>query len=886
MRTPRIIFVVSLFLLVSSLQAAEELTLEQIKAAGATQSKYLSTYSHPASNDALKADLEGFRTEIAPILAGSCGECHGPKKQKAKFRVDTLDPDLVHGEDAEWWLEVMDVLSNGEMPPEEGPKLADDDRSRIIDWLSSEFQIASQVRRAEQGHSSFRRMTRYEYNYALQDLLGLALEFAKDLPPDPVSEDGFRNSSEMLQMTVSQYGTYLELNRNALNRATVRGERPEMLYWGVSAKRASENKFLKLERTNEQSETQTQESQAQVRRRGRQRGNRGGRGAHYKNTETGQTVPATWSFRRAVNAWAPTMTRPEVPEPSEYIAVLPAGQRLVVELGNKLPDEGTLRVRIRASRVSTAGNLIPSVGLEFGWQGSNNSKASVRISDRDLVIDASPGKPKFYQWDIPLSEIYPRNPMRKTVALGTPKMTNPSEYIRLHNTSLSQAADVQFDYVEVSAPVYEQWPPASHRRIFIDSENSENEGAYAREIVSRFMTRAWRRSVTDAEVDLKMAYLARISPVCEDFQQAVIEVLATVLSSPRFLYLVQSDRSPTEADRTLDEFELATRLAMFLWCSTPDDELLDLAAKGRLGETDELVRQTKRMLADPRHERFSQHFVRQWLNMELLNYLAVDESTYPQFDSILKEAMQQEPIAFFEEVLQNNRSVMDFVHADYALVNQRLAQHYGISDVSGNRFQKVSLKPEDIRGGVLTMAGLLAMNSDGTDSHPLKRGVWLLESLLNDPPPPPPPAVPEIDLADPEILKLTLKQRIENHRDKAACMSCHVKIDPWGIAFENFDAVGSWRTQIQGKDVDASSLLFNQHKLDGMDGLKRYLLANRQDQFARAMVHKMITFALGRPLTFGDRSSVDRLTAELRKEGDGLATLVTLLVTSDVFQSR
>ena len=236
MRTPRIIFVVSLFLLVSSLQAAEELTLEQIKAAGATQSKYLSTYSHPASNDALKADLEGFRTEIAPILAGSCGECHGPKKQKAKFRVDTLDPDLVHGEDAEWWLEVMDVLSNGEMPPEEGPKLADDDRSRIIDWLSSEFQIASQVRRAEQGHSSFRRMTRYEYNYALQDLLGLALEFAKDLPPDPVSEDGFRNSSEMLQMTASQYGTYLELNRNALNRATVRGERPEMLYWGVSAR--------------------------------------------------------------------------------------------------------------------------------------------------------------------------------------------------------------------------------------------------------------------------------------------------------------------------------------------------------------------------------------------------------------------------------------------------------------------------------------------------------------------------------------------------------------------------------------------------------------------------------------------------------------------------
>lgn len=295
---------------------------------------------------------------------------------------------------------------------------------------------------------------------------------------------------------------------------------------------------------------------------------------------------------------------------------------------------------------------------------------------------------------------------------------------------------------------------------------------------------------------------------------------------------------------------------------------------------------TKRMLSDPRHERFSQHFVRQWLNMELLDYLTVDRSTYPEFDSNLKEAMQQEPVAFFEDVLHNNRSVMDFIHADYALVNQRLAQHYGIDNVNGNHFRKVSLKPGNNRGGLLTQAGLLAMNSDGKDSHPLKRGVWLLESVLNDPPPPPPPAVPEIELADPEILKLTLKQRMEDHRNKPACYSCHVKIDPWGIALENFDAVGGWRSQFRGEDIDASSLLYNQQTLDGVNGLKRYLLGSRQDQFARAIVHKMTAFALGRPLTFGDRASVDRLTARLRAEGDRLSTLVTLIVCSDLFRSR
>ena len=209
-----------------------------------------------------------------------------------------------------------------------------------------------------------------------------------------------------------------------------------------------------------------------------------------------------------------------------------------------------------------------------------------------------------------------------------------------------------------------------------------------------------------------------------------------------------------------------------------------------------------------------------------------------------------------------------------------------MNDVCGNHFRRVHLEPQQRRGGLLTQAGLLAMNSDGKDSHPLKRGIWLLKSLLNDPPPPPPPAVPEIDLADPEIAKLTLKQRIENHRNHAACLSCHAKIDPWGIALENFDAVGSWRTQVQGQPVDASSLMFNGQKLDGIDDLKRFLLENRQDQFTRAMVYKMTTYALGRPLTFGDRSRVDQITADLRQQNDGLATLVILIVTNPIFQSK
>ena len=865
-------------------------TLDELKAAGALRSSYRKRQPRSVGTETPKPRLAAFRKDVEPVLKKNCVQCHGPETQEGNIRIDMLDPDLLHGDDVNWWLEVVAVLSNGEMPPADEAELADKDRSKVIEWLSSEIQVASAVRRVEQGHSSFRRMTHYEYNYVLQDLLGLPYNFAKDLPPEPTSEDGFQNSSEMLHMSAIQFATYRELSRNALKRATARGERPELLHWGVTMKAASaverakqdeQEKKIKEQHKNDPEKLKQELEQHAARIRAKQGS------VHYKNLTNGRTARASWAYYNAKYAWEPAQDPAEVPAEFDHVAIIPPRQRLIVELGDRVPEEGTLRVRVRASRVSVEDNRVPSLQLEFGWQASNDSQATVRISDHDVVIDATLDEPHFYQWDVPLSEIYPRNSMRKIWKMGD--LPNPSEYVRFVNSSVSQG-DIQIDYVEITAPVYEQWPPESHNRIFIDSENQSEETIYAREVLTGFMSRAWRREVTASEIDQKLALFAKVRPACDDFQEAMIEVLATVLASPKFLYLVRSDQPNQDVDDTtverLSDSELATRLSTFLWCSTPDAELLDLAAKGRLSDREVLISQVKRMLADARSRRFAEHFVRQWLGMQLLDYLKVDRKAHAHFDPALKEAMQEETVVFFHEVLRNNDSVLDFIHADYTMANERLAKHYGLPDVHGNHFRRVSLEPQHRRGGLLTQAGLLAMNSDGKDSHPLKRGIWLLESLLNDPPPPPPPAVPEIDLADPEIAKLTLKQRIEQHRDHAACISCHAKIDPWGIAFENFDAVGSWRTQVEGKPVDATSLLFNKQKLDGMDGLKRFLLENRQDQFVRAIVHKVTTYALGRPLSFGDRSSVDRITADLRKQGDGLATMVTLIVTSDLFQSK
>lgn len=877
---------------------AERPTLDELKAEGALRSTYLKQRPRSVGTEVPKADTVAFKKVIKPILQQACVQCHGPDTQEGNIRIDSLDPDLLHGKDVQWWLEVLAVLSNGEMPPpdeaevtDEG-KLADVDRSKVVEWLSSEIQVASTVRRAEGGHSSFRRMTRYEYNYALQDILGLPWDFAKDLPPEANSEDGFQNSSELLHMSVSQIETYRRIAHNALKRATVSGNLPPVLHWGVSMKQASEMEWPKqaeqLDKIKEKFKDDPAKQKEEVDRLTASFQNPHGN-TYYRELSTGRTARNSWEYYGAKYAFKPTDSQPQIPDSFDTIAIIPQGRNhnLIVELGDQVPDEGRLRVRVRASRASADQTRIPSMQLEFGWRASNEGRAVIRVSTDDTPIEASLDHPQIYQWDIPLGEIYPRNSVRGKSKMGD--LPSPSEYIRLVNSSVSQG-DIQIDYVEVTAPVYDRWPPESHKKIFIDSENKENEAVYAREVLTGFMSRAWRRSVTEEEVDQKLKLYNAMREECDSLEEAMVEVLATVLSSPNFLYLVRkggSGNSGEQAPRQhLSPDELATRLSVFLWCSVPDAKLLQLAGDGQLSDSEILAGQVKRMLADRRAERFSKRFVRQWLDMQLLDFLNVDRKQHPHFDASLKEAMQQEPIAFFHEALQQDESVLNFIHADYTMVNERLALHYGLPDVAGNHFRRVKLGLSQRRGGLLTQAGLLTMNSDGTDSHPLKRGIWLLESLLNDPPPPPPPAVPEIDLADPEIAKMTLKQRIEDHRNHAACMSCHAKIDPWGIAFENYDATGRWRDQIKGQPVDAASLLFNNQKLDGMDGLKRFLLEHRQDQFVRAMVHKMATYALGRPLTFADRAEIDKIAADLRKQGDGLATMVQLVVTSELFLSR
>ncbi len=889
----------------SALVDGQRPSLAESKVVGLTRSRFknhasLKQDSPPGADSPVpaEANLAEFEATIRPILQQTCIDCHGPDTSEGNFRIDSLDPNLVDGSDADWWAEVLSVLTKGEMPPPGDGDLQEKDRLRMVDWLANELQTASKSRRNSASHSTFRRLTRYELNYALQDLLGLPWDFAKDLPPEAHSEDGFQNSSELLHLSVSQFETIHRLARTALERVTVIGERPPTRYWGVAMQDAALREWPKqaeqLDKVKQEFKGDAEKQELELEKL-QQSFRKAHRTAYYKELSSGRTAVAEWQYPGAKYAFASTNEQPVFPDSFDCVAILPPGrqQELTVELGNQLPDEGTMRVTVRASRVSTDGDQFPSLQLLFGWQASNEGRALLRVSQSDTPVTAGPDRPQIIQWDVPLGEIYPRNSVRETSPMGA--IPSPSEYIRLANSSASND-DIQIDFVSVAAPVYDDWPPQSHQRIFFESQHADDESLYAREIVNAFMSRAWRRPLAELELNRKLELFSEIRPQCESFEEAIIEVLATVLSSPQFLY-ISSDTIPTTvtptsetADETaersaLTAYALATRLSMFLWCSVPDEELLALAGSGQLTSPTVLTSQLERMLSDPRSERFAKHFVHQWLDMGLLDFMNFNQHI-KRFDPLLKEAMQQEPIALFHKMLVDDDSVLDFIHCDYTMANERLAKHYGLSGVYGNHFRRVNLDGSFQRGGLLTQAGLLAMNSDWPDSHPLKRAIWLLESLLNDPPPPPPPAVPQIDLANPEIAKMTLKERIEDHRNHAACMSCHIKIDPWGIAFENYDALGLWREEIQGKPVDASSELFNHQTLDGMDGLKRFLLENRQDQFVQAMVTKLVTYSLGRPLVFADRADIDSITATVRSQGDGLKTMIREIVMSNLFQSR
>ncbi len=441
------------------------------------------------------------------------------------------------------------------------------------------------------------------------------------------------------------------------------------------------------------------------------------------------------------------------------------------------------------------------------------------------------------------------------------------------------------DRIEIEGPFDAAPPPeAESTKMLLVARPSATVTAQAaaEKVLTNFARRAYRRPVKPDEIARLMKLFDLATKQGEPFVQAIRLPMKAVLVSPHFLYRIEEDPKNPNDVRTLNDFEFATRLAYFLWSTMPDETLFQLAQKGELRKPAVLEAQVKRMLKDPRAKALSENFAGQWLELRKLKTLTPDKGYYPTWDDGLKNSMAREAEMYFEYIVQNDRSVLEFLDSDYTFVNDRLAKHYALANVTGPDFRKVTLS-DGRRGGVVTMGSTLTVTSNPTRTSPVKRGKWILENVLGTPPPPPAPDVPE--LPPTPQLKGTLRQQMEQHRSNPACATCHTKMDPLGFGLENFDGIGSWRTQDNKQAIDPSGVLPGGEKFAGPAELRKVLIG-KADMFRHCFAEKLITFGLGRGLEYYDKCVLDDIVAASKANKDSFSSLVLAIVKSDPFQKR
>lgn len=426
----------------------------------------------------------------------------------------------------------------------------------------------------------------------------------------------------------------------------------------------------------------------------------------------------------------------------------------------------------------------------------------------------------------------------------------------------------------------------SRRRIFIcEPTGPADEDDCAKKILAAVLRRAYRRPVDDAALEKSMK-LFQEGRTEGDFDAGIEMALSGVLVNPQFLFRVEQDEADVAAKTAhrVSDLDLASRLSFFLWSTIPDDELLDLAARNELRKPEVFEKQARRLLADERSRNVATNFAAQWLHLRNLDSITPDLRQFPDFDDNLRKAFRQETEMFVESMVRDDRSVLDLIKSDATFLNERLAMHYGIPHIYGERFRRVALGPDRERGGLLRQGSILTVTSYATRTSPVLRGKWILENVLGTPPPPPPANVPS--LTDNNVAaNLPIRERLAEHRSNAACAGCHRLIDPVGFSLEQFDAVGRWRTTEDGKPVDAAGGLPDGSQFDGVAGLEQALL-NRPEWFVRTLTEKLFTFALGRAVTEADAPAIRKIVREARANDYRFSSLIVGLSTSAPFQMR
>ena len=764
------------------------------------------------------------------LLNRYCVTCHNEKLKTAGLTLDTLDVEKVP-EGAAVWEKVLHKLRAREMPPAGLPRPDGNAYDSLASYLETELDRGA-ASHPNPGRPVVHRLNRTEYNNAVRDLLALdmsAMDIRSLLPADS-SAYGFDNVGEVLSASPLMMEQYLSAARK-IARLAIGDPKVQP----VSETYALPKYLMQDDRMSEDLAF----------------GTRGGTAIH-------QYFPADGEYEAKIRLQR---------NAREYIRGLAEAHQMEVRLdGEKVASFKVGGQTFgKDAGLFSRGNLGDPAQEEYERVSGDaalhirfHAKAGTRVVAVAFLKDVALPEGPIQQ---PLSQVEFSQYKGGISAVGSVTIAGPYAVTGLSDT-------------------------ASRRRIFIcRPATKDQEEACAEKILSALARRAYRRPVTGEDVKTLLSFF-QSGRKAGTFDTAIGAGIERILLGPEFLFRVEQEPknvAPNTAYRVGD-YELASRLSFFLWSSIPDDELLNAAGRGQLKNPAVIEQQVRRMLQDPRSQAMVTNFAGQWLLLRNLRTVQPDPEAFPYFDDNLRDAFQQETELFFQSILREDRSVIDLLSANYTYVNQRLAEYYGIPNVYGSHFRRVTLGDQP-RGGLLTQGSILTATSYANRTAPTLRGKWIMENVLGTPPPPPPPNVPSLAEND-QTKTLTMRQRMEQHRANPACASCHVRMDPLGFALENFDGVGAWREiDSSGSKIDSSGVLPDGTQFHGPAELRKILLGKRDD-FAATVTERLLTYALGRGVEYYDQPAIRAILRQAAPEDYRWSSLVLAIVKSTPFQMR
>ena len=770
------------------------------------------------------------------VLDRYCVSCHNERLRTAGLALDTANIEQVAAS-AEVWEKVATKLRTGGMPPLGRPRPDPQTYEMFASWLETQLDRGYAARPDPGRTETFHRLNRAEYRNAIRDLLALDVEVGALLPGDDIDEHGFDNMADVLTLSPALMERYVsaarKIGRLAVGRSplvpTVETYKVPILL--VQDDRMSDDLPF---------------------------GSRGGVAIrHYF------PVDGEYDFKIRLH-------RNYV----DYVRGLGTRQEFDVRIDGVLVKRfafGGDQPLVKRPPASYAGNIF----------GDPEWEQYALFADADLKV-------RFHAQAGP----------RVVGVSFVRQFAEPDGVLQPRQTAFALAVNdlrdghAAVEQVAIGGPYSIDGPgdTPSRRAVFVCRPvDRADEEPCARQILSTLARRAYRRGVTDADIETLLEFY-EAGRREGSFDAGIQSALERVLIAPDFLFRIErdpTDIAPATAYRLSDD-EIASRLSFFVWSSVPDEELLGLAARGRLDDPAVLEQQTRRMLADPRSKALVDNFAGQWLYLRNLRGVVPDPVVFPEFDENLRDAFRQETERFLESQLREDRSVLDLLGADYTFVNERLARHYGIPGVYGSHFRRVALEAEQAerRGGIFGHGSLLTVTSYPNRTSPVLRGKWVLTNILGTPPPPPPPDIPDLPERGEGGARATVRDRLQQHRENPACAVCHAPMDPLGLSLENYDAIGRWRSTGEADlPIDASGTLPDGTAFHGPAGL-RTLVLERQDQFVSTLTEKLLSYALGRGPEYFDRPVIRAIARDAASESYRWSSIIVGIVKSTPFRMR